>query len=667
MIINTFTGRITSKYVAMDTETHTYVDGQLLTENQIRQMCAQTRVRRGNRELVYPVSWWREHCTVKCWAYIIYAPEGFAIAETFEEFKDLCTRLHIRHGWFYNAPFDFSILDYDLLSRGYEHTDKIKAPMQYDEMCNDFGARYRMRICFPYEPAEGERSTRTKWTVSMYDLRNIFPGGLAANLETFKVKDTEGIDIRKRKMDYQSGTITEDDILYMKADAAGLWHLIETSGTILKQKYNVSICDGKPEVYTASSIAKRYVLSEMYPGNNWSYTLKKFKRDHPMSIEDDIYFREHGLLGGGRVFVNPAFRYQHISGRQMWRYDANSHYPAYMSDMLSVYGFPEWFKTYDQAREFYPDDACYIFMLKEFTATMKDNAIPAWRNPWTCNIEDIIFHDSTSFKEHGHLLIFKEEVEELANWYDFTALKIDGVIVYKTRKEPAIERVMRTAYAEKAKAKAEKDKAGQQGPKLIMCGYGGKYSQNPNRKEITRELNEYVQRIEVSQKCDPKALMQVVQGARITCNGRVRLMQAARRICKEDMRHNLLYGDTDSLHTFTRYAGSDPYKLGEFKQENETPIIRAAFIAPKTYYEIEEGGKIELHAKGVRIEDIKKLLDRGVPIEKIYSPGYSVQSLTSLNVPGGKALLPFPKYIMRPQKKGKESPTVDELFDEKWD
>lgn len=654
MLINTFTGKLTSKYAAMDTETHTYIDGKLLPQQKIRQMCAQTKVVKGRRELCFPPSWFRSHCEVKCWAYIIYAPEGFAIAESFEEFMTLCVDLRIRHAWFYNAPFDFSILDYDLLSREYAHVEKITHPMEYDEMCNDFGARYRMRIAFPSDQFKSGR-----WVTSMYDLRNILPGGLAKNLEDFKVTDSTGDDIRKRKMDYQSATVTDDDIKYMLADSAGLWHLIERAGAVLRETYGVDITNGAPDAYTASSIAKRYILTRMYPGNNWSYTQKRFKKDHPMTLERDQYYREHGLLGGGRVLINPHFRYEHLKDTHVNRYDANSHYPAYMADMLSIYGFPDWFATRKQAADWYPEDACYILEFSELYMTLKPNAIPAWRDPITTEIVAII-HLS---RGDPTLLMFEEEFKELQNWYDLIDYRLDGVHVYKTRKEPQIESVMREEYARKAEAKKVGNTAIQSGSKLIMNGYGGKYSQNPWRSVINRELDEYVHRVEVRKYCEESALMHVVQGARITANGRVRLLQAARRITGEDMINKLLYGDTDSLHTFTTYQGADPYRLGEFKKENKTPITRACFIAPKTYYEIEESGKMELHAKGVHLEDVEALIKRGVPLERIYSPGYCVQALTSLNVKGGKALLPFPKQIM----KGKHGAGIDLDLDETWD
>ena len=95
MIINTFQAPTTAKYVALDTETHTYIDGNIVPDAQILQMMKETNP---DGSYKYPVSWWRTHCTVKAWAYIIYAPDGFAILETFEEFEKFVAAYRIRHG-----------------------------------------------------------------------------------------------------------------------------------------------------------------------------------------------------------------------------------------------------------------------------------------------------------------------------------------------------------------------------------------------------------------------------------------------------------------------------------------------------------------------------------------------------------------------------------------
>lgn len=658
MIINTFKGRVTSPYVACDLETHTYVDGVRLSDAQIKQMCAQTRTVNGKREPAYPVSWWREHTEVKAWAYIVYAPEGWAVAETWDEFERLLVRIRARYGWFYNAPFDFSVLDYDMLSRGWQHVEKVKDARQYAELCNDFGARYSMDICFPYHRERGDRSRRKTWRTTFYDLRNILGGGLAALLEDFKVTDGAGRPIRKLEMDYQAANGTAEDVAYMQADAAGLWWLIQTAGERMKKLYGLDIRHGKPDVLTASGLAKRVVFSELYPQcATWQRQKQTFKRYHPMSYELDQHFRELGLLGGGRVLINPRYKGEHLKGIQANRYDFNSEYPYYMANMLSVVGRPETFHTLDDALEWYLPTDCFIYVIRELRATVRAGYIPAYRDPFTGNVREAI----NITPSDNPVAMFKEEFDELFTyWYDLHRVKIDRVVVYRTCKEHAIERVMRREYARKTEAKINKDKALSAFSKLVMNGYGGKYSQNPNRDVITRELDGHVHLRSLRTEHDENGLMQVVQGARITCGGRCMLMRGAREVCGDGkVAERLLYTDTDSIHAMADAPYTSETELGALKRENKTPIVEACFLAPKTYYEKEASGKLELHAKGVRTEAIADLIKRGVPLETIYRAGYRIQSLSALNVKGGKALLPLPKVLLRE--------TPDNYLNEKYE
>ena len=684
MICNTFTGRVVSPYVALDTETKVYVDGKLLTDAQIKQMCAQTRRVKGEDTPRYPVSWWREHAEVRAWAYIIYAPEGFAIAETWEEFSELLARLHVRVGWWYYAPFDYAVLDSDMLCRGYEYVEKVTPgkPYQYSDLSSDFGARYSMEINLPYiKDTRGDRSKRKAWKVTFYDLRNILSGGLAKLLKDFKVTDAEGNAIRKLEMDYQAAGTTEEDIQYMRHDAAGLWWLIDTASRYLERVYDMSIRHGKPDVLTASGLAKKVLLRRMFPADrNDVYRLKHYHQLQPMWLALDTELRRHGLLGGGLVLVNPDMKGKHLKGITAHRYDVNSEYPYIMEGMRSVgkgYGV---YKTEKEAREDLLEwhdcrDPVIIYKITKLHATVKPHMIPSWRNPFTAEIMDeyIITDPATE-----SIMLFKEEFDELATyWYDIHEIVVSEVLAFPTFQNKALAAIMREEYARKAEAKRDGDEAKSYFSKLIMNGLGGKFSQNPRRMKKTRVLGEdgIVQRETVMQRvlpegaedgeeidvpleeCDERAIMNVVQGALITCGGRCLIRRLAREICRGEVRKYLCYVDTDSLHVLDVEAPPelvDAYRLGALKRENHNPITAACFLAPKTYYEMEEGYKkgdkdaLAVHAKGVHTEDIMHLyLKKGTPLETIYRPGFRVCSLSALNVRGGKALLPLPKVLQR--------------------
>lgn len=631
-----------SFYAAMDTETKTYVDGKILSEDEIKRMCAE---RNATGSYKYPPAWWREHAEVKCWAWIVWTPEGWAIAETFEEWSQLIVDYRIATAWFYYAPFDFSIIDSECLRRGWKHVEKAQNAGEYSELSNDFGARYCLDMCFPCTPAKGENQKRKTWHIRLYDLRNIFSGGLANLLKDFNVTDEDGNPIRKLTMDYQGADKADDcDVEYMKVDAMGLWYLIQEAGEKMQELYGMDIRGAKPEVLTASGLAKRVVLNEMYPGRDQRRQMAQFHREHPLNLEQDDFFRRFGLLGGGKVLVNPFYQGQHLTGINAWRHDVNSEYPWYMSVMRSVWGRCEVFPDLHTAFDWRDSTDCFILQISELYATVKPNMIPAWRDPYTGKTPPVYIIEPNS----PPVLMFLEEFAELSrHWYDVQKITVSRVLAYCTREEPAIRCVMLREYEGKTNAKLSGDKAIGTFHKLVMNGYGGKYSQNPNRADTTRELDELgvVRRGAGLYHADEKDLFHVVQGARITCGGRVHLMEEIRKTCGFDVQKNLLYTDTDSIHSLTKAPYTSDTELGALKLENKSPIVRACFLAPKTYYEIEENGNVELHAKGIHIEEIARLIDSGVPIEKIYSPGYCVQTLSALNVRGGKALLPLPKSM----------------------
>lgn len=651
MIINTFTGKTKYPYAAFDFETRTYIDGRLLSDDEIWRMCGEMK----DGKPVYPQSWWRAHTAVECWAWIIYTPDGFAIAESFEEWLGVIQDARISCGWFYNAPFDFSILDYAMLSRGWDYKQDMKevtAPRSFGELSSDYGARYTMTICTPYDRKPGDRSKRAAWRFRMHDLRNILHGGLATLLADFDVRDGTGAKIRKLEMDYQEATgKTAAEVDYMKNDAAGLWWLIDKAGAIMSAKYGLDIRGKKPDVLTASGLSKRVLLQRMYPESRTSWhRVWRFQRDHPMDIKTDTIFREHGLLGGGLVVVNEKIKGRHLTGLSMVRLDVNSEYPAYMHDMRSIYGRPYVYKTLEEATDWHGPDACYILSFSELHAELRPGAVACWRDPFTHAIRP----EYTHLPMLPSLYIFKEEYDELTYWYNFDRAKLECVIVYDTRKEHAIEELIDDEYTGKRVAR----EAGEMGVctfhKLTQNGLGGKYSQNPTHGVHVRKIatgDNHVSFLEVGTSQDEKSLMQVVQGARITCAGRCMIRRYARMICggTENTADHWFYGDTDSLHLDRVTVPPeivDPYRLGALKQENKTPIKEACFLAPKTYYEREESWKVEIHAKGINTSSIIDLLESGVSLADIYTPGYRIQSLTAINVKGGKALLPFPKQIL---------------------
>lgn len=658
MLINTYKGEVTSPYVALDTETHTYVDGVLLTEAEISNLIMKTD-ETGKR--IHDQAWLREHVTVKAWSYSIYSPDGFAVCETFEEFVSFLSRYRVKYGWWYNAPFDFSIIDWEALTSGWSHVEKAKKPYEYSELCSEYGVRYSMDMILPYdnETSFNKRSKRASAHVRFYDLRNLLKGGLGALLETFDVKDDEGTPIRKGKMDYQSAsseTLTESDAMYILDDVRGLWWLVQTFGRRLLKQYGVDIISGRPEVLTASGLAKKLLLRKMYPyAINDRARNKLYRRYHPMTLELDRYWRESALLQGGLVMLNPAVRGRHLYNVRMFRFDYNSHYPAIMHGMPDIRGFPT---VYDGVREKSPEQV-RIFEISSLCAVLKKGYIPAWLNPITRKVDDEV----TVYPQRDRpICLFDFELDELKLWYDFIECKIERTWIYRAVPCVGFVEYVDEMYKGKQEASAINDKIMKEIMKLLLNGTSGKFSQNPNHKRTSREITEnHVQLVHHEAYIDEAEIMNIVQGAYITAMGRTILRQSCRAVAKENGRtvsDCIAYTDTDSIHTNVHFSQTDSLKLGWLKQENKKPITEAFFCAPKAYAEI-EGTEAKFHSKGVRVECLEKAWRNGDNLAQIYEPGRLYQSLSAMNVRGGKALLALPKAVC---KKAKEITEEDELY-----
>ena len=201
---------------------------------------------------------------------------------------------------------------------------------------------------------------------------------------------------------------------------------------------------------------------------------------------------------------------------------------------------------------------------------------------------------------------------------------------------------------------------------MILNGVTGKFSQNPNHSEQWRELGadgvvRLIQNKEANE-ADEMSLMNIVQGAYILAKARCRLRSACRRIAwlsGKTVADVILYTDTDSIHTTVDYGETDDYSLGWLKRENDLPIDRAIFMAPKTYAEIESDGTITAHCKGVNTDLLTNAYQSGETLEKIYEVGREYLSLSAINVRGGKALLPLRKAVCRTLK---DEPDENEIY-----
>ena len=96
-------------YIAADTETKLYYKGNLLTEQEAYILY------RDNGQ-----KWFKSNVEVKAYAFTLSTGKGFACFLCIEDFLTACAMLNVKYVFWYNARFDFSILDYYFLTNGWQ-------------------------------------------------------------------------------------------------------------------------------------------------------------------------------------------------------------------------------------------------------------------------------------------------------------------------------------------------------------------------------------------------------------------------------------------------------------------------------------------------------------------------------------------------------------------
>ena len=639
MKYNDFDDNLKVTWVAGDTETYTYIDGVKVTEDDL--------IKLGKEK---PQSWFREHCSVRCYAWLISDGIHFAWLETFDEYVEFCCLHKIKTIWWYNAKFDFAIMDYELLSSGWkiaEETDE--KDKTFSSLHNDMGARYSLKLWKAWKGHGRKQNRHTRvHCFTNYDFCNLFGGGLKRCLESFNVVDFDGNKVRKLEMDYQGeNDVTNAEALaYMKNDVFGLYHLVRIADSWLVANTSYSLTKTKPDVITAGGLAKRQLLEHLYNNYDKNENIKRFQREHKIDLAIDKDMRSHFLYRGGITFVNPYKQGRDIE-QKFYKYDINSMYPAQMNKMPDLYGRPfsvsyEKYKTLKNKKNYVT-----ILEIDELFGQLKTNMLGMWYDPYLKK-----FTDSPEITpEKPSMYIFVNEFLEYKDfWFDMD-YHIKRVILVKQRKIDGYTNFIQKFYKMKADGKAEHDKVKTAFAKLLLNSSYGKLSERAVREKTHRELTEqdYVHLVSDGEEEDEHSLMSVIQGALVTSMARTTLLKYIREICG-NVKENLIYCDTDSVHSLKRYADTDDFELGKMKEEAICDYGK--YLAPKTYIDGIKTDKweYEVHTKGVPTNIVKSILGNKEPKEasKIFCVGRRFMALGGLNVKGGKALIPIPKTICKP-------------------
>jgi hypothetical protein len=328
-----------------------------------------------------------------------------------------------------------------------------------------------------------------------------------------------------------------------------------------------------------------------------------------------------------------------------------------MHDMPDIYGkgvkmtLAQW----EAKSKAFKASRIMIYVFYEFDAVVKPDKIAVFRNPFTAQYTKRVHIETT-------MCMFSEELAELENWYDMDNY-VKYVIVYPVRQTSGYHDFIDKFYKLKNDSKKAGEKAKTAFAKLLLNSSYGKLAERVKREKTFRELkaeDDAVRLVNTNEfDIDERGRLSVVQGAYITMKARVWILSHIREICP-NVQQDFIYCDTDSIHTLTKYADADAYTLGGFKDEGTFNCVK--YIAPKCYFDAVIDGKtvkdIEFHTKGLNVQVIRDeftIIDengrRWKDIDEIarrFSYGQQYQSLSGMNISGGKALIPLIKYIAVP-------------------
>lgn len=649
MTWNDFPANIKITWAAADTETRLYIDGCPISTAQLEKMATPET----------PLKWWREHVTVSCYAWLISDGRYTACFDTFDTFNAFCVEHNIFSVWWYNAKFDFAQMDYAMLSTGWAVTrEKLTSPRTFQSLHGRQGQRYSLSLA--NERNDAQKGRTTLHITRHFDFCNIIGGGLAKCLESFDVRDFDGKPVRKLEMDYQAETGAAERA-YMENDVLGLYHLIRTANDFITTTFGYKIAGRRPDIMTAGALAKKVML-RFYGGADDRENLRIFQQMHPILPRHDEYYRANGLYRGGITFINPRYRDKPLRG-PVYKYDVNSMYPANMARMPDILGVP-WAISYDEYQQQRGrPDRVFILDFERVRGAVRKGMLPFWY--------DLNTSDYTPYIDvNGNLLMFDFEFAEMQKWYDID-FAVRRVLVFNAMHGGQYAAFVDYAYNMKRTAKKSKNKVQEQFAKLLLNSAYGKLAENPKRAQSHRILNEEtgaVTLVDDDVEIDAATMLNVVQGACVTALSRCMLLQYIRETCPVPAR-DFVYCDTDSIHAFTQYPRPDAYELGALKDETEIdgrpcPYKFAIYLAPKTYllYRCVNGQRqSELHTKGVpqsavlydpaagrRARALIRPTDGPAALQRKFAVGVKFRTLAAMNVRGGKALIPYYKYLCRP-------------------
>lgn len=497
----------------------------------------------------------------------------------------------------------------------------------FKELSGELGQRYTYSIWTEERGTRaegGDRHARTRGT-DFYAFANIIDGGVQ--------KACEGV-----------GAVYDGDL-------KGLYNAVcAFSEMCVKYTGFPYLLDKKTAFITAGSLAKRELLRSMYGSDNDGQNKKEFKKNHPITIPQDEYFRHVFLMRGGICFINDEIVNEAING-SIYRYDANSEY-LYVAREMPDLGRIMRVKP----QEFFKrESGCtYIVVFRQLRMRLKSGYPAVFQNPITkeCN-KNIQFDYEIAF--------FDFEIDALQEFYNFGECDINAVFRCRHNDNDGYKKFADKWYGLKEEGRRVGNEPLASFAKIFINSAIGKLAQRPDFPECEHVYNNFTHVFDLikrKKEPDEKGLLSVAQGAMVTALGRVYIMRRILEICgKKRPADRLVYVDTDSVHATVKapHAIVDPLELGKMKFEGEA--TESKYICKKVYYNIVERPqrRVVVHARGIPIKSICDAVRDNYGVEKVedapndaFSRVFSLATLfdvpQSTRVEGGRVTL----YVRRP-------------------
>lgn len=480
---------------------------------------------------------------------------------------------------------DFSFFDYIILtSKKWKRAEEKKdnaakngfykkiTGWNFSELSGEKGQRYILRLWTVYKDSHYRKVTRG---TALYDFSNFFAG-----------------DVLKLAKDF--GVIPSAHSVQTLYDVIKAY-----AGALEKVTGEKFLQDDKPAAMTAGGIAKRALLFEMY-GGGYKDNLKAFKRDHPITPEFDRYLYETRLMRGGTCWQNGEYKNEPIFS-PVFKIDRNSSYTKEAEEMPDLCGDVA---AVDLKEYFHPLNGYEYFCTVEGLKMRAKKNIPAlFFDPWTGrNPRHMCVYEKITF--------FKQELDKIAELYDIEYINIIAAFRVVRRENIGIKRYAEKMYNGKAEAKAKNEPALYTVFKSLNVCAWGKLAQRADFPTVEHRLSKDTGEIvAIVRPPDPdiaRPALSVIMGAYITMRARLALWETALKCGGDNPAKNLLYMDSDSVHTLEQIPATVKIgtACGEWKDESGNGnggAVVSLYADRKAYFNIMNENPFEVveHVRGI--------------------------------------------------------------------